>query len=159
MTEINTKRLLAPLSPASGELAPGDDGGALRGAEIEATLELAYLMANANGDASFDELKSFRQLAKALAPQAEVNDLLDKLSERMHKAESFEVLVRDAAKNLPRPTAREIAYKAAYAIAVMDLETNEDERDLDDLLIEVLDLDARVGVLERDVNEALMVAD
>ncbi|MBS2014300.1 MAG: hypothetical protein JST00_15545 [Deltaproteobacteria bacterium] len=158
MAEINTKRLLAPLRPASGELAPGDDGGALRGAEIEATLELAYLMANANGDASFDELASFRILAKALAPQAEVNELLDKLSERMHKADSFEVLVRDAAKNLARPTAREIAYKAAYAVAVMDLETNEEERELDDLLIEVLELDARVGELERDVNEALMVS-
>jgi hypothetical protein len=157
MAEINLKRLLAPLSPPSGQLAEGDDGGALRGAEIEAALELSYLMANANGDASFDELKSFRGIAKALAPQAEVTDLLDKLSERMHKADSFEVLVREAAKNLPRPTAREIAYKCAYAVSVMDLETNEDERELDELLVEVLGLDARVNDLERDVNEALMV--
>jgi hypothetical protein len=42
-----------------------------------------------------------------------------------------------------------------YTIAVFDLETNEAERDLDDLLVEVLGLAARVDDLDLEVNEAL----
>jgi len=149
----NFARVLTPSTSASGEA--GGDKGPLHGAEIDAVIELAYLMANADGNASFDEVDSFRQLVKHLKPDAKVSDLLDSLGEKLDKAESIEERVRAAAKDLVRPTARALAYKAAYTIAVFDLETNEEERDLDDLLVEVLGLSERVDELEAEVNEAL----
>lgn len=123
--------------------------------EIDPVLEIAYAMANANGHASFDELESFRALVKHVSPGAEMTKLLDALGAAFDKAESVEERVRAAAAKLGRPEAREAAYKAAYTIAVFDLETNEEERDLDDLLVEVLGLSSRVNDLEAEVNEAL----
>lgn len=128
---------------------------AISGTEAVAILEIAYAMANANGDASFDELDSFRSLAKHLAPARPVREIFEAFAAAFEN-ESIEDRVRDAAKRLPSEAAREAAYKAAYAIAVFDLETNEDERALDELLIEVLDLGARVDALELQVNEALI---
>lgn len=126
----------------------------LSGAEAVAILEIAHAMANANGHASFDELDSFRALAKHLAPARPVGDMLEAFGAALER-ESIEERVRDAAKRIPSQGAREAAWKAAYAISVFDLETNEDERALDDLLIEVLDLASRVEALELSVNEAL----
>lgn len=127
----------------------------LSGAEAVAILEIAYAMANANGHASFDELDSFRALAKHLAPTKPVGEILEAFGAAFEN-ESIEDRVRDAAKRLPSAGARDAAYKAAYAISVFDLETNEDERALDELLIEVLDLGARIDKLELEVNEALI---
>ncbi len=129
--------------------------GSLKGEEIDATIELAFLMAKADGDASFDELESFRALVKHLRPGTNMTELLDSLDERLDAAESIEERARACVAKLTRPEAREAAYKAVYTIAVYDLETNEEERDLDDLLVEILELDARVDDLEREVNEAL----
>ncbi len=138
-------------------LAPkaGEEGGPLGPDEIEAVLEIAYAMANANGHASFDELDSFRALVRHLSPAADMSALLDRLGAAFDAAESIEERVRAAAARLGSAAAREAAYKAAYTIAVFDLETNEEERDLDELLIEVLGLSARVDDLEAEVNEAL----
>ena len=129
--------------------------GSLRGEEIDATFELAFLMAKADGDASFDELESFRALVKHLQPSAKMAELLDSLDERLDAAESIEDRARACVKKLERPEAREAAYNAVYTLAVYDLETNEEERDLDDLLVEILELGPRVDDLEREVNEAL----
>lgn len=147
----NFARVLAPASQR------GDgDFASLRGEEIDAVIELGFLMANANGDASLDELESFRALVKHLKPDADVATLLDRCSERLDRAESMEERVRAAAVHLARPTARELAYKAVYAVAVFDLETNEDERDLEDLLLEVLGLDEkRADELALEASQAL----
>ena len=144
----NFASVLAP-SPTSEDAAP------LRGDEIDAVLELGFLMANADGQASFDELESFRALVKHLKPDAKVSAVFDQLSETLDKAESIEERVRAVAPLLARPASRDLAYKAVYTIAVFDLETNEAERDLDDLLVEVLSLSDRVDDLELEVNEAL----
>lgn len=128
----------------------------LQGSEADAVLELAFLMANANGDASVDELDSFRALVKYVKPEADVAALLDKCSDQLASAESFEERVRAAASHLSRDEARELAYKAVYAVAVFDLETNEEERELEELVIEVLGLDtARVDELELETTQAL----
>lgn len=132
-----------------------DETGPLRGAEIDAVIELGFLMASANGDASFDELDAFRALVKYLKPNAIIGTTLDELTAKLDAAESIEARVRALAPLLARPVARDLAYKAAYTIAVFDLETNEDERDLDDLLVEVFALSDRVEDLEAEVNEAL----
>ncbi len=139
-------------------LAPSgttDDGGPLRAEERDAVIELGFLMANADGQASFDELESFRALVKHLTPDAKVSDVLDALTAKLDKAEDVAERVRAVAPALTRPSARELAYKAVYTIAVFDLETNEAERELDDLLVDVLGLSARVDDLELEVNEAL----
>jgi uncharacterized tellurite resistance protein B-like protein len=149
----NFARVLTP-SPSSS--ASSDDGGPLRGDEIPAVLELAFLMANADGQASFDELDSFRALVNYLDPSAKVAALLDELGAKLEKVEALEERVRAAAAHLTRRAARDLAYKAVYTIAVFDLETNEAERELDDLLVEVLGLSDRVDDLEHEVNEALM---
>lgn len=129
--------------------------GTLGREEITAVFELAYAMANADGSASFDELDTFRALVKHLQPSANVADLLDGLSAKFDRAESIEGIVREAAARLTRLEARDAAYKAAYTIAVFDLETNEEERELDDLLIEVLGLSQRADDLEAQVNDVL----
>lgn len=146
----NFARVLAPSTSPNA-----DSGGALQPSEIDAIFEIAYAMANANGHASFDELDSFRTLVKHLRPGADLGVLLDALGAAFDGAESIETRVRAAAANLGRAAAREAAYKIAYTVAVFDLETNEEERDLDELLIDVLGLSARVDELEAEVNEAL----
>ena len=128
----------------------------LEKAEADAVIELAFLMANANGDASIDELESFRALVKYLDPEADVSALLDRFSGQLDRAESIEERVRAAAAHLPRKEARELAYKVVYAVAVFDLETNEDERDLEELVIEALGLALpRVDELELETTRAL----
>jgi uncharacterized tellurite resistance protein B-like protein len=146
-----TPNFASVLTPSS----TSEDKAPLRGDEIAAVLELGFLMANADGQASFDELESFRALVKHLTPDAKVSDLFDQLSAKLEKAESIEERVRAVAPLLARPAAADLAYKAVYTIAVFDLETNEAERDLDDLLVEVLGLAARVDDLDLEVNEAL----
>ena len=130
--------------------------GSFEGAEKEAVLELAFMMANANGDASVDEIEAFRALAKHFDPNADVSALLDKCTALLEKAASFEERVRAAAERLTRPEARELAYKAVYTVAVFDLETNEEERELEELVVEILGIDhARVNQLELEATQAL----
>src|SRR5688572_15026578 len=126
-------------------------------AEIDSVIELAFLMAHANGDASPDELEALRALIKHLKPDANVGVLFEKYSELLEGGSNAE-RVRAAAANLTRPFARDLAYKAVYAIAVYDLETNEAERDLEDMVIEALRLDdKRAHELGLETTHALMV--
>lgn len=147
----NFARILAATSQKSD-----GDFALLRGDEVDAVMELGFMMVNANGDASLDELESFRALVKYLQPNADVSLLLDLYGERLDGAESVQERVRAVATQLSRPTARELAYKAVYAVAVFDLETNEDERELEALIIEVLGLDeARADELALEATQAL----
>ena len=147
----NFARILAPAS-----MRGDGDFASLRGEEIGAVMELGFMMVNANGDASLDELESFRALVKYLDPSADVASLLDSYSEKLDKAESFEERVRMAAGLLSRKTSRELAFKAVYAVAVFDLETNPEERELEDLIVEVLGLpEARANELALEVTQAL----
>ena len=118
------------LTPSSAS----EDKEPLRASECDAVIELGFLMANADG---------------------KVSDVLDQLTDNLDKADAIEERVRAIVPLLTRPAARDLAYKAVYTIAVFDLETNEAERELDDLLVDVLGLAARVDDLELEVNEAL----
>ena len=139
------------LTPSSAS----EDKEPLRASECDAVIELGFLMANADGKVSVDELESFRALVKHLKPEAKVSDVLDQLTDNLDKADAIEERVRAMVPLLTRPAARDLAYKAVYTIAVFDLETNEAERELDDLLVDILGLASRVDDLELEVNEAL----
>lgn len=140
--------------------APGvDDRRALDAAERDSVLEIALLMATANGSTSPEELSS---LADLVAHLEGARPLPGQLSTKLNAIEkrgiggTVEERVRAIAATLTRLLPRELAYKAAYAIRVSDLESNPDEEDLADLLIEVLALDDLSADLENEVNEALM---
>lgn len=139
---------------------PGvDDRRALDAAERDSVLEIALLMATANGSTSPEELSS---LADLVAHLEGARPLPGQLSTKLNAIEkrgigsTVEERVRAIAATLTRLLPRELAYKAAYAIRVSDLESNPDEEDLADLLIEVLALDDLSADLENEVNEALM---
>jgi hypothetical protein len=143
----------------TAETADLHDRRELDAAEREAVLEIALLMATANGSTSPEELSSLGDLVAHLegthpSPGA--------LSTKMNAIEkrgiggTVEERVRAIAATLRRVLARELAYKAAYAIRVSDLESNPDEEDLADLLIDALELGEHAADLENEVNEALM---
>ena len=163
-TTLPFSRILARSFPrerpkaATGETA---DRGELSGLERESVLEIAMLMATANGSTSPEELASLADLVGHLEGK---KPLPGTLSTKMSSIEqrglgaTVEERVRAIAKTLRRSLARELAYKAAYAIRVADLESNPDEEDFADLLIEALELDELAADLENEVNEALMTA-
>jgi tellurite resistance protein len=144
-----------PSDPPAGV----DDRRALDPAERDSVLEIALLMATANGSTSPEELAS---LADLVAHLEGARPLPGQLSTKLNAIEqrgiggTVEERVRAIAATLTRLLPRELAYKAAYAIRVSDLESNPDEEDLADLLIEVLALDDLSADLENEVNEALM---
>jgi tellurite resistance protein len=145
-------RVLAAISQK-----PDGDFTSLRGNEIDGVIELAYRMASANGDASPDELEALRALIKHLRPDASVGAVLEDLADKLGSAGSASERVRAAAASLPRQTARELAYKAVYAVAVFDLETNAEERELENLVINVLGLDdKRAHELGLEATHALL---
>jgi tellurite resistance protein len=164
-TSLPFSRILDRSYPREGpKIAPGnevDDRGELSGLERESVLEIALLMATANGSTSPEELASLADLVGHLEG---TKPLPGALSTRLRSIElrglggTVEERVRAIAKTLRRALARELAYKAAYAIRVSDLESNPDEEDLADLLVEALELDEVVPDLENEVNEALMTA-
>ena len=118
-------------------------------------------MATANGSTSADELSSLSDLLGHLEGTAPLPGALAKKMtsiEQRGVGATADERVRAIAKTLPRALARELAYKAAYAIRVADLESNPEEEDMADLLIEALGLDGIAADLENEVNEALMTA-
>ena len=143
----------------SASAADTDDRRELDAAERDSVLEIALLMATANGSTSPEELSS---LADLVAHLEGTRPLPGQLSTKMNAIEkrglggTIEERVRAIAGTLKRDLPRELAYKAAYAIRVSDLESNPDEEDLADLLIEVLALEDVAADLENEVNEALI---
>jgi hypothetical protein len=136
-----------------------DDRRELDPAERESVLEIALLMATANGSTSPEELSSLADLVAHLEgtrPQPGALSTKMNAIEKRGIGSTVEERVRAIAATLTRLLPRELAYKAAYAIRVSDLESNPDEEDLADLLVEVLALDDLVADLENEVNEALI---
>lgn len=127
--------------------------------ERDAVFEIAAMMAQASGPVTLDEAHALSDLVAHLegrpASTAELSTVLRKAGARRGNA-TAEERVRQLAAAMRRRVAREVAYKAAYAIRVSDLAANDAEADFDELLVEVLDLGAAAGELASQVNEALM---
>jgi tellurite resistance protein len=135
------------------------DRSPLSNAEIESVLEIALTMATANGDTSPEELDSLADLVAHLRGKrpkpGELGTIMTTIQARDVSA-SVEERVKIIAKTLHRSVARELAYKAAYAIRVADLESNPDEEELGEILVEALGLEDLAADLENEVNEALI---
>jgi tellurite resistance protein len=133
--------------------------------EADAILEVAYLTTAADGRLSDEEYESFRAVASKLRAMAagttaQVNDatlnkLFERYAERVDHAARVDRL-KALRRDLERPEARELAYKVSYAMSLCDLETNEEESELDAELIVALELgDEKADALAGEVYAAL----
>jgi hypothetical protein len=140
-------------------LAPStqDDPLPLTTDEAGAIVAIAYHMATANGDMSDDERGYWDALVDWLAARTDAKALAALVERLVGPAgASTEENIRAFAGVLKRRPAREVAYKATYALRVWDLESNPAEEEVDELLVEVLDLGDSAPDLASEVNEALM---
>jgi hypothetical protein len=127
--------------------------------EAEAILEIAYLSTVIDGRLSDEELASFAHLAARLRKKpiegAELDKLLDGFAAQVEHKDVDERLAQLAAA-LGRDAARRTAYKVAFAMALCDLASSDDEADFDDALLEVLKIPVgEADDLESEVYAAL----
>lgn len=137
--------------------------------ESDAILEIAYLTGVANGSLSRDELRSFRRLAHTLAERttgeggtaktflatsdgkvAPLDELLDRYESATEGSETS-LRLASLAKVLTRDHARRAAYRVAYALSISDLESNEDEEELEADLATALGLHEEIAALRNEV--------
>ena len=135
--------------------------------EREAILEIAYLAIAADRVLREEEVEAFRKVASRLRgvddiSEGELGTLLDRYTNRLEhtkatvipgddvdeamsersrllRAEADERL-RVLTVDLPRPETRALAYKVAYALALCDLETTDEEFEFDLQLVDSLGL-------------------
>ncbi|MDB4992802.1 MAG: hypothetical protein JWM74_234 [Myxococcaceae bacterium] len=127
--------------------------------EREAILEVAYLAIAADRKLNDEELEAFRAVASRLReiaphdPNApppsreehrtmsdrELNAILNRFADGLERSAADERL-RAISKELQRPEVRHLAYKVAYALALCDLETSDEEFEFDLQLIDSLEL-------------------
>jgi uncharacterized tellurite resistance protein B-like protein len=158
----NFEKILAPTKASrpgnEGAYRSTDDTQELTADEAGAIVAIAYHMATADGVMAGDERDFWDALVEHFASKTE-RSALAALVARLEQpgGASTEENVRAFAAMIRRPSIRQMAYKAAYALRVWDLESNDDEDDLDDVLVEALAVGEIAGDLANEVNEALMV--
>jgi hypothetical protein len=141
------------------------DGGGYRApsflddAEADAVLEIAYLSTVVDGHLSDEELDAFASLAARLRQKPtsgrDLDQLLDRYAEHVAHRDIDERLA-EVAKTLTRPEARRTAYKVAFAMALSDLGTSDDEDAFGEALVDVLGLTVEdADELEGEVYAAL----
>lgn len=147
--------------------------------ERDAVLEIAYLAIAADRVLNDEEVEAFRKVAARLygvetLGEKDLGVLLDRFTSRLDhtkatmipgddaneamserskllRAEADERL-RVLAKELPREGSRALAYKVAYALALCDLETSDEEFEFDLQLVDALGLSAdQAGELADEV--------
>jgi tellurite resistance protein len=113
---------------------------ALSEEERAAVLEVAYLAIASDQEISEVEISALRTVAGSLgASRADVDRLLATFEGRVDR-EAADARLRKAAAGLRTDTARETAYRAAYAVAISDLATSDQEFEFDLQLIDALGL-------------------
>lgn len=125
-------------------------------AHTDTLLELAYLISASDGRLDEAELKAFRQLAQRLTGKSSASDvdaLLDRFAGNVEHQE-ISARVKALAPQLPSEL-RELAFEIVVALGIADLDTNRDEMDLEDQLMEDLGITpARADELTASVYEA-----
>jgi hypothetical protein len=121
------------------------EGLKLTAAAALTIVEIAYLAVAADREVHPDEEAALRVFARALGPgDAEVDALLAKGRAAGHDREAANVRLRELAAGLTNAPARQLAYKAAYALSLADLAAADEEFEFDLELIDALDLEQDV---------------
>lgn len=125
---------------------------------VDAVLELAYLIAAADGRLDDAELAAYRELVAGFrggrVGEADFNALLDRFAGNVEHAD-VEDRVRLLASKLPA-SAREISFQLALRLSLADLDMSRQEEALTDALIEALGLTAdRADELTAEVYAGL----
>ncbi len=135
--------------------------------EAGAILEIAFLAIASDRKLRDEELVAFRAVADRLRVLA--GGKADPMSDREFELvlERFggdldrnvaEERLRIVGAQLTRPDVKQVAYKVAYALALCDLDTSDEEFEFDLQLVDALELTpAQAEDLEGDVIEAFQV--
>lgn len=123
----------------------------------ETLLELAFLMASADGRLADEELAAFRKLiavVRGRAPSdAEIGDLVQRFSSHVEQT-AIPERVRQLAPTLP-PSLREDAFRIGMGLALVDRDADDDEDALMGVLYESLGLDeARAEEIAGEIRRA-----
>jgi hypothetical protein len=157
-------------------VVPRDTALVLTKEEADAMLEIAFLAIAADRTLRDEEIEAFRGVAGRLRdlrggpapagaanPPHDVGDrelerILESFSADMDRAVADERL-RVVAAAITRPEVRALTYKVAYALALCDLATSDEEFEFDLELVDALDLRrAEVERLEDEVLAAFQEA-
>jgi tellurite resistance protein len=113
-------------------------------AERDAMLEVAYLAIAADGKLMEEELEAFVTAMLLLygpgTSSDQVRRTVDHLIDQFERGED-QVLLTELASHLTRSFARDQAYKLAYAMAMSDFDTDDQEFAFDQRLRRALELD------------------
>ena len=132
--------------------------------EARAILAIAFLASQADHEVDVEEEGALQALTKGirtLAPKSDelgddaIEKLFEKLAEERDDEEPADCLARVVAP-LERQFPRELAYKVAVAMSVVDLASNDDETDFEGDLLDALQLtDEQADLLSGDVYAAI----
>ena len=120
-------------------------------------LEIAYLMTAVDGRLGEEELEAYREVVTRIrgkaASLADVDDLLNRFAGNVGPDEITD-RVRVLAPKVPEGL-RDLTFKIAMALTLVDLDSSRDEEELNDVLIEALGLDPdRTDAIVQEVYSA-----
>lgn len=127
------------------------DGLSLASKDAHAIVAIAFLSVAADRTVHPDEESALRAIARRLAPAVTDGDgvwkkpdaLVDGLFERIGTSlarDDADARLRATAADVATPAGRELAYKVAYALAMVDLAASDEEFEFDLQLIDALGL-------------------
>ncbi len=145
------------------KVLPEDIHADISDQERSAMLEVAYLAIAADGKLMEEELDAFVQAMLLLygpsASPEKVKQVVDHLISQFEQGDD-ESLLGTLAADLTRPAARDLAYKLAYAMAMSDLDTDDNEFHFDLRLRKALNItDEQAEALADQVIDAIRPAE
>jgi hypothetical protein len=130
----------------------------LADAERKAVVEIAYLAVASDHDVNEQEEAALRSIAKKLGGEKDVDPIIKRMSGPIAR-EIADARLQELAKLLPAYEARVVAYKAAYAVALSDLASSDEEFEFDLQLIDALGLpQSEADRLAEEVMQAIQPA-
>ncbi|MBX3189867.1 MAG: TerB family tellurite resistance protein [Labilithrix sp.] len=123
--------------------------------ERGAVLEIACLAVAADRRIHEHEVAAFRSIANKLGSSADVDAILARFEGGVDRADA-DARLHELAGYLTTPAARGVAYKTAYALALADLASSDEEFEFDLQLIDALGLSqGEVDRMTEQVNAAI----
>ena len=132
---MSTAEKIASVVPAGAKLTP---------AEADAIVEISYMTIAADRKLDPAEVDAFRavleRLRGATVDSGELDVVLDQMYARVERVgEKLDEHLRALGAKMSAP-ARELAYKVAYAMGIADLDSSDEEFELDLQLVDALEL-------------------